>query len=97
MLAEPFDADYFIYVIPSTPLIASSNGITTLFLTVSALAPGYDAQTLIAGGAMSGYRSTGKVKTDNTPKITITMLMTIANKGRPIKVLIFTDLRVSNL
>ena len=37
---EPlFEALEVMYIMPSTPLIASSNGTTTLFCTVSALAP----------------------------------------------------------
>ena len=40
MEAEPFDADEVIYIMLSTPLMACSNGATTLFCTVSALAPG---------------------------------------------------------
>ena len=67
--------------------MASSKGVTTLFCTVSALAPGYDAHTLMAGGAMSGYFSTGSEVSAITPNATMNTLMTIESKGLSIKVL----------
>jgi hypothetical protein len=48
------------YNIPSTPLICCSIGATTVSATVSALAPGYCPDTLMVGGAISGYCATGR-------------------------------------
>jgi hypothetical protein len=44
----------------STPLTCCSMGVTTVEATISALAPGYWPETLIVGGAISGYCVTGK-------------------------------------
>ncbi len=44
----------------STPLICSSIGATTVEATTSALAPGYWPETLMIGGAISGYCATGR-------------------------------------
>ena len=44
----------------STPLICSSIGATTVEATISALAPGYWPETLMTGGAISGYCATGR-------------------------------------
>jgi hypothetical protein len=70
-------------------LIASSSGTTTLFWNVSALAPGYDADTKIVGGAIFGYRSIGSDAKPISPPITITMEITVESTGRSINVLIF--------
>jgi hypothetical protein len=50
----------FMYSMSSTPLICCSIGATTVSATVSALAPGYCPDTLMVGGAISGYCATGK-------------------------------------
>ena len=49
------------YAMFSTPLTASSIGITTDFITVLASAPEYDVVIITVGGAISGYCSIGKV------------------------------------
>jgi hypothetical protein len=73
----------------STPLIASSSGTITLFWNVSALAPGYDADTKIVGGAMFGYRSIGNDANPMIPPITTIIDITVESTGRSINVLIF--------
>ena len=44
----------------STPLICSSIGATTVEATTSAFAPGYWPDTLMTGGAISGYCAIGR-------------------------------------
>ena len=77
------------YVMFSTPLMASSNGTITDFCTVSALAPAYEVDTLMVGGAISGYCSIGSEKRPIKPTIRITAEMTIDNIGRSINVFRF--------
>ena len=50
------------YSIFSTPLISCSSGAATVAAAVSAFAPGYDAVTVMLGGATSGYCETGSAK-----------------------------------
>src|SRR5260370_32843257 len=69
----------------STPLIWSSIGDTTVEATTSALAPGYCPDTLMIGGAISGYWAIGRRKNDTAPTITNTTDITAAKIGRSIK------------
>src|SRR5215831_5370411 len=69
----------------STPLIWSSIGDTTVEATTSALAPGYWPDTLMIGGAISGYWATGRRENDTAPTITNTMETTAAKIGRSMK------------
>ena len=69
----------------STPLIWSSIGDTTVAATTSALAPGYWPETLMMGGAISGYCATGKRKNDTAPRMTKTIEITAAKIGRSMK------------
>src|SRR5258707_6121637 len=70
---------------PSTPLIWSSIGETTVEATISALAPGYCPVTLMVGGAMSGYCATGRREKDTAPRITTTIEITAAKISRSMK------------
>ena len=70
---------------PSTPLSASSSGTPTVFATVSASAPGNDADTDIWGGATSGYCLTGRLNAAMAPASIRMTAMTIANRGRLMK------------
>jgi len=69
----------------STPLICCSIGATTVAATTSALAPGYWPETLMTGGAISGYCATGRRKNATPPRITNTMETTAAKIGRSMK------------
>ena len=69
----------------STPLICSSIGATTVEATTSALAPGYWPDTLMTGGAISGYCATGRRVKATAPRITITIETTAAKIGRSMK------------
>ena len=69
----------------STPLICSSIGVTTVEATTSALAPGYWPDTLMIGGAISGYCAIGRRENDTPPRITNTIETTAAKIGRSMK------------
>src|SRR5262249_5479015 len=69
----------------STPLICCSIGVTTVAATTSALAPGYCPETLMIGGAISGYCATGSRENDTPPRITKMIEMTAAKIGRSMK------------
>ena len=69
----------------STPLICCSIGVTTVAATTSALAPGYCPDTVIVGGAISGYCATGRRQNATPPRITKTIDTTEAKIGRSIK------------
>src|ERR1051326_971957 len=69
----------------STPLICCSIGVTTVAATTSALAPGYCPDTLMMGGAISGYCAIGRRKKDTPPMITNTIETTAAKIGRSMK------------
>src|SRR5262245_4967103 len=69
----------------STPLICCSIGVTTVEATTSALAPGYCPETLMMGGAISGYWATGKRANDTAPTITKPIETTAAKMGRSMK------------
>src|SRR5919198_3804542 len=67
---------------------------TTVFCTVSAEAPAYEADTWMAGGAMVGYCSTGREMIASNPANAIRIATTMAKIGRLIKTLGMTmDLR----
>ncbi len=70
---------------PSTPFICSSSGASTEFNTVSALAPVYEARTIMVGGAMLGYCSIGSEIRPITPRMTIKMDITVDSTGRFMK------------
>ena len=65
---------------PSTPLICSSIGATTVAATTSALAPGYWPDMLMVGGAISGYCAIEPEVTP--PRITITIESRGEKSGR---------------
>src|ERR1700689_5735874 len=69
----------------STPLICCSIGVTTVAATTSALAPGYWPETLVVGGAISGYCAPGSRENDTPPRITNTIETTAAKIGRSMK------------
>src|SRR5262249_55491769 len=69
----------------STPLICCSIGVTTVEATTSALAPGYWPDTLMIGGAISGYCATGRRTNATVPRITNTIETTAAKIGRSMK------------
>ena len=73
------------YSMFSTPLICCSIGVTTVEATTSALAPGYWPETLMIGGAISGYCATGRRENDTPPRITNTIEITAAKIGRSMK------------
>ena len=70
------------YVMFSTPLILSSRGVMTEFNTVCASAPVYDVDTIIVGGAMSGYCSIGRLTSPIVPSSTKNMEITVESTGR---------------
>src|ERR1700683_2036873 len=80
--AVEFDDMYNMF---STPLICCSIGVTTVAATTSALAPGYCPETLMIGGAISGYCATGSRENDTPPRITNTIETTAAKIGRSMK------------
>src|SRR3984957_20201776 len=69
----------------STPLICCSIGVTTVAATTSALAPGYWPETLMIGGAISGYCATGNRENATPPRTTNTIETTAAKIGRSMK------------
>src|SRR5258706_11888862 len=76
------------YVMFSTPLIASSKGVATALATTSAFAPGYDAVTCTVGGAMSGNKVTGIVNNDINPNKRIMIDTTVDKTGLSINLFI---------
>src|SRR6202012_4208813 len=74
----------------STPLIASSNDGVTERKIVSALAPGYTAETNTDGGAIFGNRSKGNFVNPSIPTITNKMEITVASTGLSINLLNMT-------
>src|SRR5689334_10353397 len=82
MLMNPSLLDVEVmYVIFSTPLIASSIGVATALATTSAFAPGYDAVTCTVGGAISGKSVIGKTNNDNRPNNVMMMETTVDKTG----------------
>ena len=69
----------------STPLICCSIGATTVEATTSALAPGYWPDTLMIGGAISGYWAIGSRKNATAPRMMIKIEITPEKIGRSIK------------
>src|SRR6516162_3152751 len=69
----------------STPLISCSSGVATVWATVSADAPGYDAVTRTVGGTISGYWATGRIASAPKPNAVTKMLSTAAKRGRSMK------------
>src|SRR5581483_4105453 len=69
----------------STPLICCSIGVTTVAATTSALAPGYCPDTVMVGGAISGYCATGRRQNATPPTITKIIETTEAKIGRSMK------------
>src|SRR3954470_18606845 len=69
----------------STPESCSSIGAATVFASVSALAPGYDALIVTVGGAISGYCDTGRPNAETRPAIRMTIESTLAKIGRSMK------------
>src|SRR3984893_1153321 len=69
----------------STPLICSSMGAITVVATTSALAPGYWPETLMMGGAISGYCAIGRRLKVTPPRIRMTIATTAAKIGRSMK------------
>src|SRR6516165_8399366 len=80
--AVEFDDMYSMF---STPLICCSIGVTTVDATTSALAPGYWPETLMIGGAISGYCATGRRVKETPPRMTKTIDTTAAKIGRSMK------------
>ena len=60
-------------------------GTPTVRATVSASAPGYEADTLTVGGVMSGNCATGSEFIVSRPAITMSMASTVANIGLSMK------------
>jgi len=83
------EASEVMYVMFSTPLMASSRGTITLFCTAVALAPLYVVLTRMVGGAISGYCSTGSTESPMTPTITMNMDITSDRIGLSMNVLRF--------
>src|SRR5690348_5132033 len=73
------------YSMFSTPLICCSIGVTTVDATTSALAPGYWPETLMMGGAISGYCAIGSREKETPPRITKMIETTTAKIGRSMK------------
>src|SRR5262249_52068988 len=65
----------------STPLTCVSMGAATPCAMVSASAPGYAADTVITGGAISGYWAMGSFTIAASPAITRRIEMTMAKIG----------------
>src|ERR1051325_5068051 len=80
--AVEFDDMYSMF---STPLTCCSSGVTTVVATTSALAPGYWPETLMIGGAISGYCAIGRRENETPPRMTKTIETTAAKIGRSIK------------
>lgn len=72
-------------------------GVATACDTVSALAPGYDAEILTTGGTILGYWSTGSNITPIKPVRTIIIDITVENMGLSMKKLFFITCWLDNL
>ncbi len=77
---------------PGVPFNSCSIGVATACDTVSALAPGYDADIFTTGGVICGYWSMGSISSPINPNITISMERTMENTGLSMKKLIFISL-----
>jgi len=60
-------------------------GDTTVAATTSALAPGYCPETLIVGGAISGYCAMGRRENETAPRMTMIIDTTAAKIGLSMK------------
>ena len=65
-------------------------GAATVFDSVSALAPGYEAVIVTVGGAICGYCAIGNLNAAASPASTIIMDSTEAKMGRVIKNLVMS-------
>src|SRR3569832_2268889 len=83
MFAPPEEVDELEkYWRPSMPVSCCSSTWVTLFSTVSADAPTYEAEMFTLGGATSGYCATGSTMIEATPASMITIVITHAKTGR---------------
>src|SRR5690606_4215312 len=73
------------YIMPSTPLIASSRGADTVSAMTLGLAPGYTVRTTTDGGTTLGYSSVGRIGIAIRPAAKITIDRTAAKIGRSMK------------
>src|SRR5262249_31905035 len=73
------------YIMPSTPLIASSSGVATVSAITLGLAPGYTARTTTVGGTTSGDSLIGNIGIAIRPAAKITIDSTAAKIGRSMK------------
>ncbi len=81
--SEP--ATDFMYIMFSTPLIASSSGVATVSAISFGLAPGYSARTCTLGGTTSGYSLIGSSGMAIAPATKIRIDSTAAKIGRSMK------------
>src|SRR5690606_5540862 len=81
--SEP--ATDLVYIMSSTPLIASSSGVATVSAITLGLAPGYTAVTTTDGGTTSGYSPIGSSGIEISPAAKITIDSTAAKIGRSMK------------
>src|SRR5688500_7504627 len=81
--SEP--ATDFIYIMPSTALIASSSGTAIESAISLGLAPWYIARTTTLGGTTSGYSTAGRSGMAISPAAKIIIERTMANIGRSMK------------
>src|SRR5690554_2086808 len=73
------------YIMSSTPLIASSSGVATVSEITLGLAPGYTVRTTTEGGTTSGYSLIGRIGIAIRPAAKITIESTAAKIGRSMK------------
>ena len=88
MEASPsLPASEAMYLIPGTPFIALSIGITTALIINSPLAPGYSATIFTLGGEIEGNCVTGNLTNAITPNRVIMRDITIERTGLCINLL----------
>src|SRR3546814_9391662 len=73
------------YIMSSTPVIASSSGVATVSAITLGLAPGYTVRTTTEGGTTSGYSPIGSSGIAIRPAAKITIERTAAKIGRSMK------------
>ncbi|EKQ63187.1 hypothetical protein WS7_03285 [Xanthomonas citri pv. malvacearum str. GSPB2388] len=81
--SEP--ATDFMYIMFSTPLMASSSGVATVSAMTLGLAPGYTARTCTLGGTTSGYSLIGRSGMAIRPAAKMMIDSTAAKIGRSMK------------
>ncbi len=81
--SEP--ATDLMYIMFSTPLIASSRGVATVSAMTLGLAPGYTVRTTTEGGTTSGYSPIGSIGMAIRPAAKIMIDSTAAKIGRSMK------------